>query len=94
MSKSTALLPAVQSDSADADAWGLHPTITDEDMEAEREYWASEQRRYAVDPTEADLAWWFEQTRDDEGQEPDDAYYDDWCAESLAQDRIDAGCLL
>ena len=41
------------------DAWDLHPTISDEDIEAEREYWASEQRRHAADPTEADqhVAW-------------------------------------
>ncbi len=94
MSQSITLPPAVQSDAADVDAWDLHPTIADEDIEAEREYWASEQRRHAADPTEADLAWWNEQTREDEGQEPDDAHYDAWYAETLAQDRIDRGCLL
>ena len=94
MSKSNALLPAVQSDAADVDAWDLHPTITDEDIEAEREYWASEQRRHAADPSEADLAWWNEQTRDDDGQESDDILLDALADDALALDRLTAGCLL
>ncbi len=65
----------------------MHPTIADEDLGSEAEYRREEDGRFAADPTEADLAWWSEQTRDD-------APYDAWYADTLAQDRLDSGCLL
>ena len=75
----------------DEDCWELHPVISDDDIESEREHRESERRRFAADPTEADIAWWFAETRDDDAQEPDDAHYDAWHAESLGQDRCDRG---
>jgi len=86
MSQSSTLPPAVQAEE--------HWHQDDIDIATEAEYRREQDRRFAADPSPEDIAFWFAETRDDDGQEPNDAHYDAWYAESLAQDRIDRGCLL
>ncbi|HWE35278.1 MAG TPA: hypothetical protein VG406_01805 [Isosphaeraceae bacterium] len=39
----------------DADAWDLHPVVADADLAAEAAYREAEARRYAAEPTDAEM---------------------------------------